>query len=53
MEVNVKEFQEKTVPVLKHYEKLGLLIKVSAMGSREEVYNSVVNALADFIEKKK
>ena len=52
-EIRIKEFQEKTVPVLKHYEKLGLLIKVSAMGSREEVYNSVVNALADFIEKKK
>ena len=52
-EIRIKEFQEKTVPVLKHYKKLGLLIKVSAMGSREEVYNSVVNALTDFIEKKK
>lgn len=52
-EIRIKEFQEKTVPVLKHYEELGLLIKVSAMGSREEVYNSVVNALTDFIEKKK
>lgn len=52
-EIRIKEFQEKTVPVLKHYEELGLLIKVSAMGSREEVYNSVINALTDFIEKKK
>lgn len=52
-EIRIKEFQEKTVPVLKHYEELGLLIKVSAMGSREVVYNSVVNALTDFIEKKK
>ena len=52
-EIRIKEFQEKTVPVLKHYEELGLLIKVSAMGSREVVYNSVVKALTDFIEKKK
>ena len=52
-EIRIKEFQEKTVPVLKHYEELGLLIKVSAMGSREVVDNSVVNALTDFIEKKK
>lgn len=45
-ETRIQEFQEKTVPVLKHYEELGLLIKVDGNQSREEVYQSVIDALA-------
>lgn len=49
-ETRIKEFQEKTVPVLEHYERLGLLVKVPAVGTRDEVYESVVSALIKFIK---
>lgn len=45
-ETRIKEFHEKTEPVLKHYDKLGLLIDIDASGSREEVFQKVVGALS-------
>lgn len=45
-ETRIKEFHEKTEPVLNHYNDLGLLIKVNGNQSREEVYASVLSALS-------
>ena len=39
------EFNTKTVPVLRHYSELGLLIKVNGNASREEVFNEIVEKL--------
>lgn len=41
----LKEFREKTVPVLNHYDELGLLIKVNGNQTREEVFNELVEKL--------
>lgn len=49
-ETRIREFNEKTVPVLNHYDELKLLIKVSADGSRDEVYSSVIDKLVEFID---
>ena len=49
-ETRIREFNEKTVPVLNHYDELNLLIKVPADGSRDEVYLSVINKLVEFIK---
>lgn len=48
-ETRIREFNEKTVPVLNHYDELKLLIRVPADGSRDEVYSSVVDKLVEFI----
>lgn len=50
-ETRIREFNEKTVPVLNHYDELKLLIKVPADGSRDEVYSSVVDKLVEFINR--
>ena len=50
-ETRIREFNEKTVPVLNHYDELKLLIKVSADGSRDEVYSSVIDKLVEFINQ--
>ena len=49
-QTRINEFREKTLPVLKHYQELGLLISVKAEGSREQVFDNVVKALADFAQ---
>lgn len=49
-ETRIREFNEKTVPVLNHYDELNILIKVPADGSRDEVYSSVVDKLVEFIK---
>lgn len=49
-ETRIREFNEKTVPVLNHYDELKLLIKVPANGSRDEVYSSVIDKLVEFIK---
>jgi len=49
-ETRIREFNEKTVPVLNHYDELNLLIKVPANGSRDEVYLSVIDKLVEFIK---
>lgn len=46
----IREFREKTVPVLNHYDELKLLIKVPAGRSRGEVYLSVIDKLVEFIK---
>lgn len=50
-ETRIREFNEKTVPVLNHYDELNLLIKVPADGSRDEVYLSVIDKLVEFIKQ--
>lgn len=50
-ETRIREFNEKTVPVLNHYDELNLLIKVPANGSRDEVYLSVIDKLVEFINR--
>ena len=44
-ETRLKEFREKTLPVLKHYQSLGLLITIDGNQSREAVFNEIVEAL--------
>ncbi len=41
----LKEFREKTLPVLQHYKTLGLLVEVNGDQSREEVFNEIVEEL--------
>ncbi|MCG5125934.1 nucleoside monophosphate kinase [Candidatus Saccharibacteria bacterium] len=48
-ETRIREFNEKTVPVLNHYDELKLLIRVPADRSRDEVYSSVIDKLVEFI----
>lgn len=50
-ETRIREFNEKTVPVLNHYDELNILIKVPADGSRDEVYSSVIDKLVEFINQ--
>ena len=41
----LKEFYEKTMPVIRHYEQLGLLIKIDGNGSRDKVFENVIDEL--------
>lgn len=41
----ILEFRNKTLPVLQHYQNLGLLLSVNADASRDEVFNNVVEVL--------
>ena len=41
----LKEFREKTLPVLQHYNTLGLLIEVNGDQTREAVFNELVEKL--------
>ena len=50
--VRIKEFNEKTKPVLNHYEELGILIKVDGNNDRESVYQATIDAIYDFATKK-
>ena len=47
----LKEFREKTLPVLLHYRSLGKLIEVRADMDREAVFNELVNQIYNYIEK--
>ncbi|MBR3263840.1 nucleoside monophosphate kinase [Candidatus Saccharibacteria bacterium] len=44
----IKEFIEKTMPVIQHYQSLGLLIQVRADMTREEVFAELVDRLYEF-----
>lgn len=44
----LSEYREKTLPVLRHYQELGLLVPVKANASRPQVLAGVVEALAEF-----
>ena len=46
----ILEFRNKTLPVLQHYQRLGLLLSVDADASRDEVFNNVVDALYSKID---
>ena len=41
----LKEFREKTLPVLQHYKSLDLLIEVNGDQTRDEVFNEIVEKL--------
>ena len=45
-ETRIKKKKKKTEPVLKHYDSLNLLIEVDASGTRDEVFENVINALS-------
>ena len=47
-EKRIAEFKEKTIPVIQHYQQLGLLVPVQADMSREEVFELVVEKLYQF-----
>lgn len=44
----INEYYEKTLPVLKHYQELGILLPVRADLPRDQVFAKVVDALASF-----
>lgn len=46
--VRIKEFEEKTQPVIDHYEQLSLLIRVNGNQDREAVYQETVDVLYNF-----
>lgn len=50
METRIREFEEKTKPVLGVYEKMGKLIKVKVDGSREEMFERVIEGILRFKE---
>ena len=41
----LKEFRTKTLPVLQHYNNLGLLIDVNGHQSRNNVFNEIIEKL--------
>ena len=41
----LKEFREKTLPVLQHYKSLGLLVEVNGDQNRNAVFNEIVEKL--------
>lgn len=50
-ENRLKEFREKTVPVLLHYRMLGKLVEVKAGGDKDTVYSDTVEAIYKFATK--
>lgn len=47
----IKEFIEKTMPVIETYRKREFLIPVHATGDRDAVFNSVIDELCEYIDK--
>lgn len=45
LELRIKEFNEKTLPVLEVYKNEGLLVEVEAKESRDEVFQNTIEAL--------
>lgn len=50
-QTRINEYREKTVPVLRHYQELGLLVPAKANAPREQVFANVVEALANFASR--
>ncbi len=50
-QTRINEYREKTVPVLQHYQELGLLVPAKANAPREQVFANVVEALANFASR--
>ena len=44
----INEYKEKTLPVLKHYDELGLLIQIPAEAPRETVFSDLISRLSAF-----
>ena len=49
-ENRLKEFRNKTVPVLLHYRAMGILVEVHANADRETVYRETIDQIYQFIE---
>ncbi len=47
-QTRIDEYHKKTLPVLKHYQELGLLVPVQADFTREQVLKNTIEALANF-----
>ncbi len=47
----LQEFREKTMPVLQHYQELGLLVNVNGDQSRDAVFNEIVEKLYQIASK--
>lgn len=47
-QARINEYHVKTLPVLQHYQELGLLVPVAANFPREQVLANVIEALANF-----
>ena len=50
-QTRINEYREKTVPVLKHYQELGLLLPVKADAPRDQVFANVIEALDSFARR--
>ena len=50
LRLRIAEFNEKTLPVLKTYEDLGILIKIESDDSKDVVFERVINALIERTE---
>lgn len=50
-QTRINEYREKTLPVLRHYQELGLLVPVKADSPREQVFSDTVQALANFASR--
>lgn len=50
-QTRIDEYHEKTLPVLKHYQELGLLVPVQADFTREQVLKNTIEALANFASR--
>ena len=46
----LEEFNAKTMPVIEHYKKLGLLVNVNGDQSREEVFAEMIDKLYDYVQ---
>lgn len=46
----LEEFRTKTMPVLEHYKKLGLLVNVNGDQSREEVFAEMIDKLYEYVQ---
>ncbi len=47
-QTRLNEYRTKTIPVLRHYQELGLLVSVPATATREQVLANTITALANF-----
>lgn len=50
-QIRINEYREKTLPVLRHYQELGMLASAKANAPREQVLANVVQALFDFANR--
>lgn len=50
-QTRIAEYHEKTLPVIRHYQELGLLVPVSAKASREQVFANTIQALASYARR--